>query len=90
LSLKRWSHAWRDSAGRASSHPGKPNQDNHQTDRGDGAQRVLVVEQKMHQALELADAGYVLETGQLALSGPSRELMEGPLVRSAYLGVASG
>ena len=32
---------------------------------------VLLVEQNMHQALELADVGYVLETGRVVLAGPS-------------------
>ena len=49
---------------------------------------VLLVEQNVHQALELADVGYVLETGRIVLSGPSGDLLANPLVRSAYLGVA--
>jgi branched-chain amino acid transport system ATP-binding protein len=51
---------------------------------------VLLVEQNVHQALELADTGYVLETGRLVLSGPSQELLANPRVRSAYLGVGAG
>jgi branched-chain amino acid transport system ATP-binding protein len=51
---------------------------------------VLLVEQNVHQALELADMAYVLETGHLVLSGPSRQLLANPLVRSAYLGVGAG
>jgi branched-chain amino acid transport system ATP-binding protein len=50
---------------------------------------VLLVEQNVHQALELADTGYVLETGRLVLAGPSQQLLADPLVRSAYLGVAA-
>jgi branched-chain amino acid transport system ATP-binding protein len=50
---------------------------------------VLIVEQNVHQALELADMGFVLETGRVVLSGSSRELAESPLVRSAYLGVGA-
>jgi branched-chain amino acid transport system ATP-binding protein len=50
---------------------------------------VLLVEQNVHKALELADIGYVLETGRIVLSGPSRELLASPLVRSAYLGVSA-
>jgi branched-chain amino acid transport system ATP-binding protein len=57
--------------------------------RGQGL-TVLLVEQNVHQALELADTAYVLETGRLVLSGPSRQLLANPLVRSAYLGVGSG
>jgi branched-chain amino acid transport system ATP-binding protein len=48
---------------------------------------VLLVEQNVHQALELAARGYVLETGRVALSGPSSELLANPHVRAAYLGV---
>jgi branched-chain amino acid transport system ATP-binding protein len=48
---------------------------------------VLLVEQNVHQALELADVGYVLETGRIVLSGPSGDLLANPMVRSAYLGV---
>jgi branched-chain amino acid transport system ATP-binding protein len=47
---------------------------------------VLLVEQNVHKALELADVGYVLETGRIVLRGPSSELLASPLVRSAYLG----
>jgi branched-chain amino acid transport system ATP-binding protein len=50
---------------------------------------VLIVEQNVHQALELADMGFVLETGRVVLAGSSRELAESPLVRSAYLGVGA-
>jgi len=49
---------------------------------------VLLVEQNVHQALELADVGYVLETGRIVLSGLSSDLLASPMVRSAYLGVA--
>jgi branched-chain amino acid transport system ATP-binding protein len=51
---------------------------------------VLLVEQNVHQALEFADKGYVLETGRVVLSGPSSELLANPRVRSAYLGVGAG
>jgi DNA topoisomerase-1 len=37
--------------------------------------------------LKLADRGYVMETGHIALAGTGRELLEDPKVRSAYLGV---
>jgi branched-chain amino acid transport system ATP-binding protein len=50
---------------------------------------VLLVEQNVHQALDLADNAYVLETGRVVLSGPSQELLADPRVRSAYLGVGS-
>jgi branched-chain amino acid transport system ATP-binding protein len=48
---------------------------------------VLLVEQNVHQALEFADRGYVLETGRVSLSGSTAELLANPHVRTAYLGV---
>ena len=47
---------------------------------------VLLVEQNAHRALEMADRAYVLESGELALSGPASELLGDPRVQSAYLG----
>jgi branched-chain amino acid transport system ATP-binding protein len=47
---------------------------------------VLLVEQNAHQALRIAHRAYVLETGALALSGPSADLARDPRVRAAYLG----
>ena len=47
---------------------------------------VLVVEQNARQALTLADRGYVLETGELVLSGTGRELLADDRIRAAYLG----
>ncbi len=38
-------------------------------------------------ALELADYAYVLETGNLALEGPAKELHDNDHVRAAYLGI---
>lgn len=49
---------------------------------------VLMVEQNVHQTLEIADRGYVLENGRVALSGSARELLGSPHVRQAYLGVS--
>jgi branched-chain amino acid transport system ATP-binding protein len=48
---------------------------------------VLLVEQNLHQALAIADRGYVLETGRIALSGTSADLLGNAKVRSAYLGL---
>jgi branched-chain amino acid transport system ATP-binding protein len=48
---------------------------------------VLLVEQNVQQALEVASLGYVLETGRVAVSGPSADLLANPHVRAAYLGV---
>ncbi len=47
---------------------------------------ILLVEQNALQALMVAQRGYVLQTGQVALSGPSAELRENEMVRKAYLG----
>jgi branched-chain amino acid transport system ATP-binding protein len=49
---------------------------------------VLLVEQNAAMALELADRGYVLETGMVALSGTGRELAQNEDVRRAYLGAS--
>jgi branched-chain amino acid transport system ATP-binding protein len=47
---------------------------------------VLLVEQNAHRALEMADRAYVLESGEVALEGPARELLGNPQVQAAYLG----
>ncbi len=47
---------------------------------------ILLVEQNVNKALELADRGYVLETGRTVLHGPSKQLVADPHVRAAYLG----
>lgn len=48
---------------------------------------VLLVEQNAFGALKIADRGYVMETGQVAMSGPAADLAADPRVREAYLGV---
>ncbi|HHV71491.1 MAG TPA: ABC transporter ATP-binding protein, partial [Clostridia bacterium] len=47
---------------------------------------ILLIEQNAHIALQIADYGYVLETGQIVLSGTGEELLNNPEVRKAYLG----
>jgi branched-chain amino acid transport system ATP-binding protein len=47
---------------------------------------ILLVEQNAHLALNLAHYGYVLETGEVAMAGPGRELLASPEIRKAYLG----
>lgn len=47
---------------------------------------ILLVEQNANQALKLADRAYVLETGNIVLTGPSKDLIRRPEVRQAYLG----
>ena len=47
---------------------------------------ILLVEQNARAALQVADYGYVLETGDLALEGPSAGLASNPRVAATYLG----
>jgi branched-chain amino acid transport system ATP-binding protein len=47
---------------------------------------VLLVEQNALQALSIAHRGYVLQTGEVALSGPADSLIKNEMVRKAYLG----
>lgn len=47
---------------------------------------VLLVEQNASRALNLADRGYVLETGKIVLGGTSSDLLNSPEVKAAYLG----
>ncbi|KXS51244.1 MAG: High-affinity branched-chain amino acid ABC transporter, ATP-binding protein [Marinobacter sp. T13-3] len=47
---------------------------------------VFLVEQNAHQALSLADRGYVLETGRIRLQDTGKNLLNNPEVREAYLG----
>ena len=51
---------------------------------------VLMVEQNAYLALQMADRGYVLETGRIVLEGPARELLTDDHVRRAYLGGLGG
>jgi branched-chain amino acid transport system ATP-binding protein len=48
---------------------------------------VLLVEQNVRQALEVAHRGYVLETGRIVRAGPARDLLEDPEIKRAYLGL---
>ena len=47
---------------------------------------VLLIEQNANMALKTADYGYVLETGQITLTGTGRELLSNEAVKKAYLG----
>jgi len=47
---------------------------------------ILLIEQNAHMALKVADYGYVLETGTVAIEGPGKELVDSPKVKEAYLG----
>ena len=48
---------------------------------------ILLVEQNVHRAFEVADRAYVLETGRITLDGPADELRRDPKVEHSYLGV---
>ncbi len=47
---------------------------------------ILLVEQNANMALQVANRGYVLETGRIALEGGARDLLHNPQVIQAYLG----
>jgi branched-chain amino acid transport system ATP-binding protein len=47
---------------------------------------ILLVEQNARIALSVADRGYVLETGEIVLTGPAKELADSNEVKAAYLG----
>ncbi len=47
---------------------------------------IFMVEQNANMALQVANRGYVLQTGQVVLSGSAAELRQNPLIREAYLG----
>lgn len=47
---------------------------------------ILLVEQNAHMALQVANRGYVLETGNITIHGPTQELVSNPKVKEAYLG----
>lgn len=48
---------------------------------------ILLVEQNTRLALSVADHAYVLQSGEMVLSGPSKDLLNDPRVRAAYLGI---
>ena len=48
---------------------------------------ILLVEQNVHHALDVADRVYVMETGRITLSGPPEVLRHDPKVEHSYLGV---
>ncbi|WP_233238684.1 ABC transporter ATP-binding protein [Bordetella sp. LUAb4] len=48
---------------------------------------ILLVEQNARAALQVADQGYVLETGEVVLAGPAHELADNPRVVESYLGL---
>ena len=48
---------------------------------------ILLIEQNVFHSLKITDRGYVLESGEIALSGSGQELLENPHIRKAYLGL---
>ena len=48
---------------------------------------ILLVEQNAHMALQVADRGYVLQTGEIVLHDTAAKLQEDPIVQKAYLGI---
>jgi branched-chain amino acid transport system ATP-binding protein len=52
----------------------------------DAGTTVLLVEQNAAMALEIADRGYVIESGAIVMSGPAETLVNDDDVRAAYLG----
>lgn len=48
---------------------------------------ILLVEQNVRHALEMADRGYVLETGRITMKGTGKELIDNDYVKKAYLGM---
>ena len=48
---------------------------------------ILLVEQNVREALDLADRGYILQTGRITGEGTGRELLQSDIFRSAFLGI---
>lgn len=48
---------------------------------------IVLVEQHVHHALSIADKGYVIEHGKVAISGTGKQLQENEHVKAAYLGL---
>ena len=47
---------------------------------------VLLVEQNASRALEIANRGYVMESGLITMNGDAKDMLSDPKVRAAYLG----
>jgi branched-chain amino acid transport system ATP-binding protein len=48
---------------------------------------VLLVEQDVHQALDVADRAYLMETGKIVMEGETRDFLSSDYVRESYLGI---
>ncbi|MEX1167767.1 MAG: ATP-binding cassette domain-containing protein, partial [Hydrogenophaga sp.] len=47
---------------------------------------ILLVEQNAQRALQIAHRGYVMDSGEITMTGPGKDLLVDPKVREAYLG----
>ena len=54
--------------------------------KGEGI-TILLVEQNVREALEMADRGYVLQTGRTIYHGSGQELLETDIIKKAFLGI---
>jgi branched-chain amino acid transport system ATP-binding protein len=48
---------------------------------------ILLVEQNVQESLEIADRGYVIQTGELVMEGSGDQLLGSDLVKKAFLGL---
>lgn len=48
---------------------------------------ILIVEQHVQEALDMADRGYIFQTGKIVLEGKSKDLLDSEVVKKAYLGI---
>lgn len=53
----------------------------------DSGVSILLVEQDVHMALEISNRAYVMEVGEITISGESKVLIEHPKIKEAYLGI---
>jgi len=47
---------------------------------------ILLVEQNARRALQIADRGYVMDSGEITMNGIGKDMLDDPKVRAAYLG----
>ena len=50
---------------------------------------ILLVEQNVNQALQIADRGYVLENGEIVIEGQAKDLLNNENLKAAYLGIVT-
>ena len=48
---------------------------------------ILLIEQNIYEALQVADKGYVIENGRIVMQGKKEELLNDPHIKEAYLGI---